>query len=68
VAKPDPRLRVETEANVPPEVRERQLDDIRQRLEAGELDSDLAAIETAFALLDGDVAARAQPRRRQNLS
>ncbi len=36
-------------------MRELQLDEIRSRLEAGELDSDLAAIETAFALLDGDV-------------
>ena len=51
---PDPDFRVDTRAKTPPEVRERQLADVRRRLEAGELDSDLAAIETAFALLDGD--------------
>lgn len=33
---------------------ERRIDEVRQRLEEGELDSELAALETALALLDGD--------------
>ena len=30
------------------------VDDVRRRLESGELDSDMAALDTAAALLDGD--------------
>ncbi len=44
-----------TQAAVPSDVQERRLADVAQRIEAGELDSDLAAIETAMALLDGDI-------------
>ena len=43
---------------VPIEADERQrkrLEEVRRRLEAGELDSDLALVETALALLDGDL-------------
>ena len=43
---------------VPTEADERQrkrLEEVRRRLEAGELDSDLALVETALALLDGDL-------------
>ena len=43
---------------LPGEVDERQrkrLEEVRRRLEAGELDSDLALVETALALLDGDL-------------
>lgn len=49
----------ETGGMIPPDVRERQLDEIKRRMEAGELDSDLAMMETAIALLDGD---RPRPR------
>ena len=49
------RLSITTQAAVPSDVQERRLADLAQRIEAGELDSDLAAIETAMALLDGDV-------------
>ena len=49
------RLSITTQAAVPSDVQERRLADVAQRIEAGELDSDLAAIETAMALLDGDV-------------
>jgi hypothetical protein len=33
---------------------ERRIEEVRARLEQGELDSELAALETALALLDGD--------------
>ena len=49
------RLSITTQAAVPSDVQERRLADVAQRIEAGELDSDLAAIETAMALLDGDI-------------
>ena len=37
-----------------PDERDRYLDDVRRRLESGELDSPMAVLETAAALLDGD--------------
>ncbi len=37
-----------------PDTRDRHLDDVRRRLESGELDSEMAVLETAAALLDGD--------------
>jgi len=37
-----------------PEASPDRLAEVRQRLESGELDSDLALVETALALLDGD--------------
>jgi hypothetical protein len=49
------RLSFTTQAAVPSDVQERRLADVADRIEAGELDSDLAAIETAMALLDGDI-------------
>ncbi len=61
---PDPSIRVETGAKTPPEVRERQLAEIRRRLEAGELDSDLAVLETACAILDGDSKTPHRPPQR----
>ena len=48
-------VRVATRAGIPRQVRERQIDEIRRRLKAGELDSRLALMETAMALLDGDL-------------
>ena len=48
-------VRVATKARIPLKVRKRQLAEIRRRLEAGELDSNLALMETAIALLDGDL-------------
>lgn len=38
----------------PGDSRGRHLDDVKRRLESGELDSDMAVLETAAALLDGD--------------
>ncbi len=49
------RLSISTQAAVPSDVQERHLAEVAERIEAGELDSDLAAIETAMALLDGDI-------------
>jgi len=43
-----------TGADVPPQVRRKLVDEVRRRLQAGELDSPLARMETALALLDGD--------------
>ena len=37
------------------EVRPDRVAEVRQRLEAGELDSELALVETALALIDGDL-------------
>ncbi len=54
-------LNIPTDAEIPAEVRKRRLAEIAERLEAGELDSDLAAIETAMALLDGDISGAEQP-------
>lgn len=45
----EPRL-----PSVPEEVRREQVEEVRRRLQTGELDSELAIVETAFALLDGD--------------
>lgn len=50
------RLNITTDGEMPAEVRKRRLAEVAERLEAGELDSDLAAIETAMALLDGDIS------------
>jgi hypothetical protein len=50
----DPLLRVETGADTPAPVRRKLVDEVRRRLADGELDSDLARVETAFAILDGD--------------
>jgi hypothetical protein len=47
-------VRVETGAETPTHVRRKLLEEVRRRLATGELDSDLARVETAFALLDGD--------------
>jgi len=55
---PEPRLLLETGADTPPDVRRQLVDEVRRRLANGELDSDLARVETAFALLDGDLRAR----------
>ena len=55
------RLSFTTQAAVPSDVQERRLADVADRIEAGELDSDLAAIETAMALLDGDISGAKQP-------
>jgi hypothetical protein len=41
-------------ANANKAAREKLLEDVRRRLENGELDSASAAVETAAALLDGD--------------
>ena len=37
-----------------PAWRAKYVEDVRRRLESGELDSDDAVLETAYALLDGD--------------
>ncbi len=50
----EPLLRVETGAETPAHVRQKLLEEVRRRLATGELDSDLARVETAVALLDGD--------------
>lgn len=49
-----PRLRVETGADTPDPVRQKLVEEVRRRLATGELDSEIARVETAFALLDGD--------------
>lgn len=49
----DPRVRLDL-ANADTDLRQSRVDEVRRRLEAGELDSDLALVETALALLDGD--------------
>lgn len=48
------RFRLPTGGEPPEEVRARLVDEVRRRLDEGELDSDLALVETALALLDGD--------------
>lgn len=48
------RVEIRTEARVPVEVRQALVAEVRRRLESGELDSELAMVETALALLDGD--------------
>ena len=48
------RVEIRTDAGVPEEVRQALVAEVRRRLESGELDSELALVETALALLDGD--------------
>ena len=48
-------LRMRTGADLPVHVREELVAEVKRRLETGELDSDLAIVETALALLDGDL-------------
>lgn len=50
----EPRMRLPTGADTPDAVRRQLVEEVRRRLASGELDSDLARVETAFALLDGD--------------
>lgn len=50
----DERVEVRTGARMPEEVRQALVAEVRRRLESGELDSELAMVETALALLDGD--------------
>jgi len=38
----------------PPDPSDERLAEVRRRLEAGELDTELALVETALAILDGD--------------
>jgi hypothetical protein len=52
--RPEERVEIRTEARVPVEVRQALVAEVRRRLENGELDSELAMVETALALLDGD--------------
>jgi hypothetical protein len=59
--KESPQATARRRAPVPLERRE-QVEEVRRRLQTGELDSDLAIVETAFALLDGDCP-RLPPRR-----
>jgi len=48
------RLRVETGARTPDAVRRSLVEEVKRRLAAGELDTEIALVETALALLDGD--------------
>lgn len=48
------RIEIRTGARMPEEVRQALVAEVRRRLECGELDSELAIVETALALLDGD--------------
>jgi len=52
--KPESRLRLATGADTPQQVREQLVEEVRRKLESGELDSEIALVETALALLDGD--------------
>jgi len=52
--RPVKRLRVETGAETPDSIRRKIVEEVKRRLAAGELDSDIARVETAYALLDGD--------------
>jgi len=56
------RVRIRTKAGVPDVVRQALVAEVRRRLEIGELDSELAMVETALALLDGDRPARRHAR------
>jgi hypothetical protein len=51
---PEGSLRIETGADTPAGVRRQLVEEVRRRLLSGELDSEIARVETAFALLDGD--------------
>ena len=55
------RLSIKINAEVSEEAQQRRLAEVAERIEAGELDSYLAAIETAMALLDGDIRDTQQP-------
>jgi len=48
------RFRILVEADMPEAARRELIAAVRRRLAEGELDSDLARLETAVALLDGD--------------
>ncbi len=50
----DERIEIRTGARMPEAVRQALVAEVRRRLESGELDSELALVETALALLDGD--------------
>ena len=50
----DGLFRRSTGAETPAPVRNELVEDVQRRLEAGELDSELALVETAMAILDGD--------------
>ena len=49
------RRHPEPEGNEDERRRRDRLAEVQRRLEAGELDSELALVETALALLDGDL-------------
>jgi hypothetical protein len=51
---PDDRMRLPTGADTPDAIRRKLVEEVRRRLAAGELDSEIARVETAYALLDGD--------------
>jgi len=48
------RVEFRPKAGMPEGVRQALVAEVRRRLESGELDSELALVETALALLDGD--------------
>ncbi len=48
------RFRILVESDMPEAARLELIEAVKRRLAAGELDSDLATLETAVALLDGD--------------
>ncbi len=54
----DVRIRIPTNAAMPSEARTQLIAEVRAKLENGELDSDLALVETALALIDGDRRAK----------
>ena len=54
------RLSIKITTEIPADVQKRRLAEVAERIESGELDSDLAAIETAMALIDGDIKATGQ--------
>ena len=47
-------VRIHTGADTPRRVREELVAEVKRRLETGELDTELAIVETALAMLDGD--------------
>jgi len=55
------RVEIRPTAGVPVGVRQALVAEVRRRLESGELDSELALVETALALLDGDRPAGTPP-------
>ena len=50
----DHRLRLSTGAEPPEQIREQLVEEVRRKLKSGELDSAVALVETAVAILDGD--------------